>query len=238
MALDEVGAKRRSRRIRRALVWSFVWLLLVAGVWAVFFSSFLAAESVEVRGVGFATVDEVVSAAAIDLGTPIAAIDAEEVRRRITQLPPVVDVEVRRVFPHTVLLVVKEREPVATISAEGGWAMLDLDGVVFGKAAARPANLPAVEAATARGRAAAASVAAQLPLWVNVDLDRVLGISSDDVRLLLKDGRRILWGSDERTQRKLQVLQPLLDLPAEIYDVSAPDVPTTRGKPKPAETGS
>jgi cell division protein FtsQ len=51
------------------------------------------------------------------------------------------------------------------------------------------------------------------------------------VRLVLRDGRPVEWGSAERSSRKASVLAVLLDTPASAYDVSVPDRPSLRPTP-------
>ena len=54
-------------------------------------------------------------------------------------------------------------------------------------------------------------------------------LARDDVVLTLRAGAAVRWGSAERADRKAQVLRSLLPVRAEVYDVSAPDLPTTSG---------
>ena len=63
----------------------------------------------------------------------------------------------------------------------------------------------------------------------------VSATSPDDVTLTLTDGRTVLWGSAEQTDRKSQVLGALLDQigagtlePAGTLDVSTPDAVVLR----------
>ena len=230
MSADELRPRRRRRRLRKWLPWLAFASLAAGGAGAAFLSPLLAVEVVSVQGTSVAQPDAVVAASGIRVGDPIPAIDAAAVQAAVRELPEVAAVELRRVLPHEVILVVTERVAVATTQSGSRWQLLDGTGVAFGDFTDRPLELPVIEAVRPDARAAAAAVAAVLPLWLTVDLDRVRGLSRDDIRLELKDGRRVLWGSTDRERRKLQVLQPLLNLPAEVYDVSAPDVPTTRGK--------
>lgn len=231
MSADELKPRRRRRRLRRWLPWVLSAALVGSGWWAAFRSPLFAVEAISVQGAVVASEPAVIAASGIEVGDPIPAIDAAVVLSSARKLPEVLGVEVRRVLPHEVILVVTERVAVATTQlAPARWRLVDATGVRFGDFAERPLELPLIEAPSKAAREAAAAVAGVLPLWLRVDLDRVRGLSRDDVRLELRDGRRILWGGTDRAARKLQVLQPLLDLPAEVYDVSAPDVPTTRGK--------
>ena len=52
--------------------------------------------------------------------------------------------------------------------------------------------------------------------------------SPADVVLLLRDGREVRWGGVERSERKADVLMALLTQPGQVFDVSSPDLPTTR----------
>ena len=57
----------------------------------------------------------------------------------------------------------------------------------------------------------------------------VVARSRDDVVLSLRGGALVQWGSAEQAEAKIAVLTALLPLKASYYDVSAPDLPTTRG---------
>jgi cell division protein FtsQ len=55
--------------------------------------------------------------------------------------------------------------------------------------------------------------------------------SPDDIRFALKGGREVRWGSATDSALKVAVMTRLLKaVPAEVYDVSAPELPTTRSK--------
>ena len=52
--------------------------------------------------------------------------------------------------------------------------------------------------------------------------------SGQDVEVHLDHGVRVDWGSADQSAEKAQVLAVLLKQHARVYDVSAPDLPTTR----------
>ena len=56
----------------------------------------------------------------------------------------------------------------------------------------------------------------------------------DDVVLTLADGVTVRWGSAEQSDRKAAVLAALLKVRAATNDVSAPDLPTSKGSAPPA----
>ena len=210
-----------------------VFAVLVAGAaaWWILMSSALAVQQVRVEGVDRLSETSVRRAAAIADGTALVTLDLDAVARRVSELRPVASVEVVRDWPSSVEIRVTERTPVAVRSEGSGWALLDSAGTAFAEVEDRPRRLPALSATGADRPAAlkaALRVLAVLPLDVRADVRQVHASTADDVRLRLTKGRTVVWGSDERSARKSAVLAVLLTRKASVYDVSAPDIPTTR----------
>jgi cell division protein FtsQ len=108
---------------------------------------------------------------------------------------------------------------------------MDKDGVVFAAFTAKPKGLPVVEIRAVSGDRAhqeAASVVQALPAEVLDRLKRLKAESIDSIELVLTDGRQVKWGSSDQSARKVEVLEVLLQHPAQVYDVSVPEQPTTR----------
>jgi cell division protein FtsQ len=222
------------RRLRSARPWlltvGVVGAVALAG-WAVFFSSWLATEQVDVGGTSIVTADEVRKAAAIDVGTPLVRVDLDAARDRIEELPAVDSASVHRSWPHTIEITVKERVPLATVPRHDQWFAMDDEGVLFRPTPMRDAGLPIVAlapGADAAARHEVASVVAALPNDLMSETRRVRARSMDSITLSLADGRSVRWGSAEESQRKVQVLAVLLKQKASVYDVSVPEQPTTR----------
>jgi len=74
----------------------------------------------------------------------------------------------------------------------------------------------------------AATVIAALPQQLRRLVDHVEVLTVDQITLVLRDGRTVVWGSSDDSQQKAVVLLALLEQPAKIYDVSVPSQPTTR----------
>lgn len=238
---DERMRKRfaRRQRARRWGVWRpvlaivLVLLLGVAVGWAVWFSSLLAVESVSVRGVDHLTDDQVRNAAGVDSGTPLIKVDLAGVESRVEALAPVVEARAHRDWPHTVRVTVTEREPVAVAQIGGTLRGMDDTGVVFRDYPKVPKGLPRVRVGNAADRdalAEAATVLSAMPddlarkvRWVDVQ-------SIDQISLVLRSGRTVLWGSGEASQDKAAVLAALLKArKAKNYDVSVPGQPVVSG---------
>ncbi|MEP6667303.1 MAG: FtsQ-type POTRA domain-containing protein, partial [Nocardioidaceae bacterium] len=187
-------------------------------------------DKVDVEGTQHLSVDDVVAAADVDLGVPLARIDIDAVRQRVADVAAVADVSVHRSWPHTLTITVAERVPVATLHQHGWWAM-DREGVTFRRSARRDPSLPVVEfegSPDVQARREVASLVTALPASVIDAVKRVRAHSMDSVSLMLRDGREIVWGSAAESDRKVKVLAILLHQKARVYDVSVPEQPTTQ----------
>lgn len=212
------------------------WLALAVGagligmaIWFVWFSSVLSVQEVRVVGAKGVPVDEVRIAASVRLGTPLARVDADSVAERVGAIPEVAAVEVRRGWPDVLVVVVTERTPLAVVRAGTDFAYIDLTGARFGKSPARPRTMPYVRPFDETSLLAAAQVLGSLPADLRAKVVSVVARSRDDVVLTLLGGATVQWGSAEDAEAKLAVLAALLPRKAAFYDLSAPNLPTTRG---------
>jgi cell division protein FtsQ len=239
MTVSSSSAGRFARRVR-ARRWSRLRVLLVvvlltaAGglvAWVLLASSLFGVSSVRVEGTGRVSPAQVRGVAGIQSGTPLARLDTAAVAARVAALPAVRTVDVRRTWPRGVAIVVRERVPAAVRVRGTGFALVDRSGVVFAEVARRPKGLPLVTAPIGAGAPAlraALDVLDSVPLPVRGQVRTVRAANEQDVRLSLTRGRTVLWGTPERGSRKGAVLAVLLSRKATVYDVSAPDAPTTR----------
>lgn len=245
---EEVRAEQRAARSRRRFarrqwrrrfrVWRLLLVVLllaglVAGaVWAVWFSSWLSVTRVEVRGEETLPAEEVVAAAQVPLGGPLATADLEAVRLRVGSLALVRDVEVTRSWPDTVVVEVAEREPVAVVQVGDQLRGLDADGTVL-TPLGPDSGLPRVQTTrevSSEALAEAATVVDALPDALAAAVDHVEVETVDQITLQLRAGGVVRWGSAEASGEKAEVLAALLRQGgAAEYDVSVPGLPTTRG---------
>jgi cell division protein FtsQ len=230
--------KRFARRqwARRWLAWRRVAvvvlaMLLVGGAtYAVYFSSLLDVEGVEVRGTVGLTSADITAAAEVPVGEPLAKVDLEAIERKVLSLGAVRSAEVSRQWPHEVLIEIEERVPVAVVRMGDLLRNLDADGVVFGDRKHPPANLPMVETSSDISGDAlreAATVAAALEPGFLATVDHLEVETVDQIALVLRDGRMVLWGNADQSGEKAEVLEALLSQEAKVYDVSVPGSPTT-----------
>lgn len=217
------------RRGRWVLLGFVLVALLAASVWALFASSWLAAQHVEVSGERTLSARQIRAAAAVDLGTSLVRLDLDSIQRRVAALPVVASVTVHRRWPQTVQIAVTERRPVAAVRDHGGWAEVDKTGVSFRQVRGKPA-LPVISMSAPHSSAlvgATASVIAALPSDLLGRMRVLRAHSLDSIALHLKDGRVIHWGSSSDNAAKVRVVHVLLKQRAAAYDVSVPAQPTT-----------
>ncbi|MBS43154.1 MAG: cell division protein FtsQ [Nocardioides sp.] len=228
----------RRRWARRWLTWRYVLVGLVValvvggGVYSVYLSDWLRAEEVSVVGLDRIDESDVLAAARVPLGGPLATVDLDAVARRVGTLAGVEDVSVTRSWPHDVRIDVTEREAVAVVDLAGTLRAVDATGVVFDRFRTAPADLPRIDVAPAAGDdalAEGAKVVAAMPADVSAMVDHLELASIDDIDLALRDGRTVHWGSAAQSQEKGEVLLVLLAQPGQEYDVSVPGQPTVSG---------
>jgi cell division protein FtsQ len=228
----------RQRRTRRWIALGVAAALVALAVWVVWFSTLLSVKEVRVIGAVDVSADSVREAAAVPSQEQLARVDVAGISERVGALPRVASVEVRRGWPDVLVIVVTERQPVAVTSDAGTLHYVDSTGVEFGTVASAPTGMPVVTAVTPDALTSAAAVLGELPDVFRAGVGAVQARTRDDIVLVLRSGQAVRWGSAEDSARKLVVLRALLRVPAASYDVSAPDLPTSSGSPKPTPTSA
>lgn len=226
---------RRSRHRRATLVsLGAVVLLLVASVAVAVFSPLLSLQTIRVEGTERVDASAVQAALDGQLGTPLAMIDFDEVTRELAAFPLIASYVTETAPPHTLVVRIQERQPVATVAAGEGFELVDPAGVVVQELDARQEGVPLVDVGGAAldGPAyrSVAEVLLALPVTLRSTVDTVTASTADDVTLQLTSGERVVWGSADESAKKAQVLAGLIadqarrDPGASVeYDVSAPD---------------
>jgi cell division protein FtsQ len=195
----------------------------------VFFSSALAVEEVDVRGVDVLGPGAVRQAAAVPLGEPLATVPLDSIEARVEALAAVASVDVSRAWPDQVRISVTERQAVAVVERDGRMRGVDEDGVQFRTFARPPRRLPVIRISAAtrsEALAEAAMVIDALPDDLAARVDHLTVQTIDSISLRLRNGRTVFWGSAAESASKAEVLSVLLEQKASVYDVSVPGRPT------------
>ena len=210
--------------VLRSLLGAAVVAIVTLVVWMVWFSPVFSVQRVSVVGAQGEAAAALVRIADVPIGTPLARIDAAAIDGKVRDLAWVGDLEVRRGWPDEVVLAVTERTGIARRDAQ----LVDAEGVAFTPIGRIPKDLPTVRGTDA-GLPAAMAVYTSLPPALAQKVVRLAAQTRDDVTLTLRSGVVVRWGSAEQPELKAAVLETLMERRARIYDVSAPELPTTFG---------
>ena len=239
MTADRFFERSRAERRRR-------WLRIALGVlavgavgalvWLVWFSSVLSVRDVEVAGRTTLKQSQVLDAARVPVGRPLARVDVEAIEQRVSALDRVDTVDVGRSWPHTLSIEIVERKSVMWTRVDGQVRGIDRNGIAFRSYGSPPDGLleATIDVTEARARLQTSEAVAEVVVQIGKrdpalrkEIQSVSAGSKDSIELTLTKDRTVVWGSSADGRRKLQVLTPLLQLDATRYDVSAPDQPTT-----------
>ncbi|MFJ6567054.1 cell division protein FtsQ/DivIB [Streptomyces sp. NPDC091292] len=218
-------------------------LLAGGGAWLLYGSQWLRVDRVTVSGARVLTADEVRTAAAVPVGSPLISVDTGLIEERLRQkLPRIDSVDVVRSWPQGIGLKVVERVPVLIVEKGGKFIEVDADGVRFATVSEPPKGVPTLELAaggspslrrfgTDRLVLAAVRVAGDLPAGVARDTLNIKVRSYDSLSLELNGGRTIDWGSSEKGEAKRATLTALMKAApkARHFDVSVPTAPASSG---------
>ena len=238
-------ASRRTRRRFARRQWARRWLslryvlalvaviaLLGTSIWLVFFSTALQVREVEVVGNKILSDARIREVADVPIGDQLALVDLGRADTRVGSLAEVKSVDVTRTWPDGVRISVVERTAVAVVELAGRLRGLDADGVVFRDYRTAPPGMPRIRPGGAAGTDAlkeAATVVSALPKDLASRVDHVEVATVDQITLVMRDQRQVLWGSAEQSELKAEVIDRLLAaVQAPVYDVSVPGNPTSR----------
>jgi cell division protein FtsQ len=208
--------------------------LVAGGGWLVYFSDVLVVKRVDVAGQHLLSRGQVLATAKVPDGEQLARLDVGAIAARLKALAEVRTVDVSREWPDAVQIRIQERVAVAVIEIGGRLRGLDADGVVFSEYAKAPPGLPRISSTSSTSPDAlreAATVVAALPKELAAMVDHVEVLTVDQITLVLKDERIVLWGSADDSALKADVLLKLLRQPGKVYDVSVPGQPTSCNQP-------
>lgn len=150
-----VHPRLRARRLavrrqagRRRIYWSFIaGGLLLLGVIAVGILStpLFAVNRIQLSGIVYTDQEQIAEITKSIRGKPILTADLNSVRNRLEDLPWVKYASVTMDFPHTVVIQIAERTPVAAFLGEDNkWRVIDVEGRVIDVLAGRPVDYMAV----------------------------------------------------------------------------------------------
>jgi cell division protein FtsQ len=233
--LVDLPRRRRwwpQRRWLRRLLSLLIVLVVAAAGYVVLATPVLGVKTVAIHGGDSTQRRQVAKALPVGTGTPMARVDvAAAAADVVAAVPTIRTVTVTRQWPGTLDVRIVARIAVVGYQdkATGVWRMVDDQGVVVSSSSSLPAKITKVDAPKSPALvASAAEVVAALPAGVRSSIASIRVVSRDAITLTTAKKQTILWGSSDDTPQKARVLTVLLRQKARLYDVSAPDLPTTK----------
>lgn len=227
------GVRRHYRR--KAVTVAAAVAMVAATAWVVVWSPLLRVSDVVVEGAKRTPEQAVVDAAALGREDHLLLLPADDIRRRVEDLPWVRRAEIDRMLPGRVRITIAERSAaVALVSGHQEWT-LDATGRVLQSGKATP-GLPVLTAAPVGEVRVGAPVAARtvadalrawrsLPRAVKGDVEGIVAPTIERITFVLADGLQIRYGAAEQLRAKNAVLVAVLDdLASEGQQVAYVDV--------------
>ena len=222
----------RPRRPHRSTVLLLVAVLLLAvGTYIAYFSPLLVVREVAVAGQRAVTTENVVAAAAVPMGTPLARQDVQAIAQRATRIPAVQAASVTRQWPSTLLVTVTERQAVLAVRQGGEFLLADSTGVAFDRVPSAPPGMVQAEADPTDQALLAdlATVAGALPAELGRQVSLLTAVNRERIILKLRAGITVNWGNTTDSRLKAQIVSALLkEKPRSTIDVSSPNSPAVR----------
>lgn len=225
--------KRQLARRRRIKIISGLSALLVLSLitgYLLWFSPVLAARQINVAGNQLLSTEKIQQAAQIELGVSLLRQDTAAITARLETLPAVEKAQVKLQWPGTMTLQITERTAAVQLARANGYDWVDRHAVIFNHTTQPAKDIVKAEIKDLTDRLLqdVATVAATIPTELKPELVAIKADSVDNIRIELSGNREILWGSAEESQLKADVMKALRQVEAKVYDVSAPQNPTTR----------
>lgn len=220
----QVVRKRRSRL--PWLLW-LVGILLIVIWWALYQSRWFLIEDIKVQGVKRLNQARVIQLADVQIGQPLISANPGKISRRLEKITQIKSVQVERGWPHSVLLKVTERSPVAVSVAKSGLNLIDDEGMLAGTTAKKPKRMRII---FAKPNSAAMKSAVQIALAIpqTWKVSKITAEYPNSVVATLTSGETIIFGSGEQARLKVRVARSLLFNKFTHINVSTPTNPTLR----------
>ena len=205
--------------------------MLGGAIWLAYFSPLLVVRQVTVSGHQQLRSDQIVAAAGVPMGTPLARQDVEAIARRATTLPAVRAASVSRTWPDTITVSVTERRPLLAVRQPSGFALVDPEGVAFAESGSMPHGvlLAEVNPTDRPLLQQVGTVAAALSGGLGKQVTVLAATDAERIRLKLKSGVKVNWGSAADSALKADIVVALLKSGrASSIDVSSPHNPAAR----------
>jgi cell division protein FtsQ len=226
--MSQTVRSAKPKNVRKSKTPWLIWLIIVlavSGWWILYQSKWFIAQGVTVTGNSRLTVEQISAVAAVPIGNSLMSINTAALTEQLMELTEIKVVTVERGWPHTILINVTERTPIAVAATLSGFNLIDSEGKNAGRVAAPPPGLLVISAVPeSKAMLGAITTLAAIPAqWQLIEL---AAATQDNIVATLGTGAVITFGSSERAADKVEVAQALLEKGYSVINVSAPDAAT------------
>lgn len=187
---------------------------------ALYFGPLLRVSSVEAVGLQNLKDSDVLKVASLE-GRNILAMNTNAVKGQIEGLPWVKEATVRRSFPHSVVIIVVEREPIALWKVGGTMSLVDQEGVILGPASGArdlPVIIQQLDGKVLKPGDKVSADAVNLAIRLRETLPSIMGLKAKGFEYLTSGGLvletdqgwRARFGDSEDFDAKLAVWKAIL----------------------------
>jgi len=198
--------------------------------WVLGWSSLLTVRTIQIEGIAPKSAlngKQLIAESGIRVGEKMARVHISTLSELKAKYPKIESIALKRSWPSTVTLVVKEKIAIAAVYVNGVYQLYGEDGLPFARVATPPSDLPVITGRETAGIKAAVSIYRSLPADLASQIATLTARTNDLIEFTIGE-TRITWGSSDDSATKIKVLRVLLKTPAKKIDVSAPLSPTTR----------
>lgn len=122
---------RRKRKSSNRVFYLLLFVILIAGFCYFSQTDFFTVETITVEGTQTLNVSDIVELSKIETGSNIFDFRSSSVEELISTEALIKSVEVKRIYPDEVRIIVTERTPYITVSMNSSYYYLDKDGMVI-----------------------------------------------------------------------------------------------------------
>lgn len=226
---------RRRRAILLSVISSFSALILL--MLAAMYTPMLAVETIRITGTDRLKVAELQAALKSQIGTPLPMVNSDKIAEELKPFALIESYAITSRPPHSLVIRITERSPIALVSVGGTSYLYDPAGVRIGKASSSD-EYPTININGDPASSAEYSLAIDVLLALPASLlPRVYSIDAktkDNVTMQLRGnaGQRIVWGDSSKSALKSKVLAALIrnykKSDRVTFDVSSPTAPVVR----------
>ena len=211
--------------------------LLLALIGAAVFSPILSVQKIVIRGNELVATKDLKKTLAGEIGKPLPQVSQDHIAKLLKKYTLIESFSAISAPPHTLIIKLVERTPIAIVYTNGAFYYFDPAGVQIGKATATD-KLPVLDIkgspAKSETYATAIDVLLALPAKMLPKIALVTAKSTDNVTFRLRGyaGQKVVWGDKSNAALKSKVLSALIANQGAndrvTYDVSSPAAPTVR----------